>query len=63
MPDYLYRERISLSKQENWGKYGVRMGLALFQVGSGEVYRRAGLVRWMLREVFDGTQPVEVRII
>ncbi|OCK79109.1 hypothetical protein K432DRAFT_394208 [Lepidopterella palustris CBS 459.81] len=35
------------------------MGLALLRARSGEVYWRVGLVRWLIKEVFDGLVSTE----
>ena len=59
----LYGARFSYSEPADWTNLDLRMGLALLPARAGEVYRRVGLVRWMLKDVFDGTQPVELRII
>jgi hypothetical protein len=40
-----------------------RIGLALLRDESGDVYRRVGLARWLLDEVFKGITPVELRSV
>ncbi|KAF2188595.1 HET-domain-containing protein [Zopfia rhizophila CBS 207.26] len=63
MPSCLYGGKVSFSEPASWNDYDLRMGLALLRARSGEVYRRVGLVRWLIKEVFDGTQPVQLRIV
>jgi hypothetical protein len=66
MPSHLhelYKGGMPQSDQASWGDLDLRMGLALLRVRSGEVYRRVGLVRWLRKEVFDGTQSMELTIV
>jgi hypothetical protein len=63
MPSCLYGRDDYLSEPASWSDHDMRMGLALLRARSGEVYRRVGLVRWLRKEVFDGTQCVQLRIV
>ncbi|KAF2676490.1 HET-domain-containing protein [Lentithecium fluviatile CBS 122367] len=63
IPYSLYGGRVSLSEAADWNDHDMRMGLALLQERPGNVYRRIGLVRWVVKEVFGGTQPVELRLV
>ncbi|KAF2844606.1 HET-domain-containing protein [Plenodomus tracheiphilus IPT5] len=63
MPSSLYGKDVYSSELASWNDHNLRMGLALLQARSGDVYRRVGLVRWLSKEVFDGTLAVQLRIV
>ncbi|EUC36784.1 hypothetical protein COCCADRAFT_33950 [Bipolaris zeicola 26-R-13] len=63
MPYHPYGKPVSPYSQESWKDLNLRMGLALLRAGSGEIYRRVGLVRWLKKEVFDDTPVVDLSII
>jgi hypothetical protein len=63
MPSSLYGRDDYLSEPASWNDHNLRMGLALLRTRSGEMYRRVGLVRWLTKEVFDGTPAVQLRIV
>ena len=63
LPHNLYAETDGLIPPEEWINFDLRMGLALLRARAGEVYRRVGLVRWLKGYIFDGTQPVQLRIV
>ncbi|KAF2846576.1 HET-domain-containing protein [Plenodomus tracheiphilus IPT5] len=63
MPSFLYGKNDYLSEPASWNDHNLRMGLALLQARSGDVYRRVGLVRWLTKEVFDGTPAVQLSIV
>ena len=57
IPYSLYGGKVSSRDHDLW------MGLVLLRAGVGEVYRRVGLARWLLNQVFEGTQPVLLRMV
>ena len=59
----LYGARVLNSEPADWGKLDLRMGLALLPARSGGVYRRVGLARWLLKDAFSDTLPVELGIV
>ncbi|USP74157.1 hypothetical protein yc1106_01431 [Curvularia clavata] len=63
MPFSLYGKNDYSDKPESWNDLNLVMGLALLRASSGEIYRRVGLVRWLKKEVFDGTLPVQLSVI
>lgn len=63
MPFLVYGKKGPLYETESWNDDSLRMGLALLRAGSGEIYRRVGLVRWLTKDVFDGTLAVELSIV
>ncbi|KAH6696644.1 heterokaryon incompatibility protein-domain-containing protein [Leptodontidium sp. MPI-SDFR-AT-0119] len=60
---FLPRALSSYSEPADWSNIELRMGLALLPARSGGFYRRVGLVRWIQKDIFDGIQPVQLRIV
>lgn len=62
-PPRLHEQLFDYSKPADWNDLDLRMGLALLPARAGEVFRRVGLVRWMLKDVFDGIDPTLLRLV